>query len=115
MFLLLFCFFFVGVLPCVFRRKCIDVVSIETQRERWENVRNLFLDDVGSVCGTVQVGWTDVVVCFFFLLFVLTGRRYRNQVYCMLSVAGDMCVVEESPFGSVAKDLCFAASELGEQ
>ena len=52
---------------------------------------------------------------FFFFSFFLAGRRYRNQVYCMLSVAGDMCVVEESPFGSVAKDLCFAASELGEQ
>ena len=75
MFLVLFCFFFVGVLPCVFRRKCIDVVSIETQRERWENVRNLFLDDVGSVCGTVQVGWTDVVVCFFFFSLCFDGTK----------------------------------------
>ena len=38
------------------------------------------------------------------------GKMYRNQVYCLLSVAGDMCLVEESPFGSVAKDLTIAAS-----
>ena len=33
------------------------------------------------------------------------GKIYRNQVYCLLSVTGDMCVVEESMFGSVTKDL----------
>jgi hypothetical protein len=33
------------------------------------------------------------------------GKIYRNQVYCLLSVTGDMCVVEESVFGSVAKDM----------
>lgn len=33
------------------------------------------------------------------------GKIYRNQVYCLLSVTGDMCVVEESAYGSVAEDM----------
>ena len=63
----------VVVLLCclVFRRECIDVVSIEAQRERRENVRKFVARRFGVcvfVCSTVQVWCSDVVLLFVVLV-----------------------------------------------
>jgi hypothetical protein len=104
-------------------RKYLGQINLHFIRESWTvkengglgNFYHEMLMHAQSVCRAhIVAQGGNALTSFRLKPHESGGKIYRNQVYCLLSVAGDMCLVEESPFGSVAKDLVAASKAVAE-